>query len=205
MKIEIDVPDGVSGDWKVETFEITEEKAKFENMRASFSPGGASRWVEAGVYKKLTRKGQCIMSNTRAEIDDHMDFISRATGSILINGLGLGVALTEILKKPNVHNVTIIELSPDVIKLSGPTYLKDERVQIIEADAFAYQPPKGMRYDVCFHDIWDNICADNLPEMAKLHRKYGKRCDWQGSWAKDMCQYHASQEKRESRRWAGIR
>jgi len=196
MKIDINVPDGKSGNWAVETFEITEDASRFENMSVSFKPGGASRYVVAGVYKKLSRNGKCIMSNTWAEINDHLDFISRATGNVLINGLGLGVALTEILKKKDVTHVTIIEQSPDVIKLVGPTYSMDPRVEIIEADAYTYQPPKGVRYDAVWHDIWDDICTDNLPEMAKLHRKYGKRCGWQGSWAKDICKYHAQLDKR---------
>jgi hypothetical protein len=34
---------------------------------------------------------------------------------------------------------------------------------------------KGKRYDMVWHDIWDDICSDNLEGMAKLHRKYGDR------------------------------
>ena len=71
-------------------------------------------------------------------------------------------------------------------------YIKDKRVTIINADAFEWKPPKDQRYDVVWHDIWDNICGDNLPEMTKLHRKYGKKTDWQGSWCKYECKRYST-------------
>jgi len=156
-----------------------------------FKPG--NRAMLAGKYKKLTENGEVIMSNTPAEISDHLSFIWKAekSESVLINGLGLGVALTEILKSEAPKDITVIEKSEDVIKLSAPTFLKDPRVTIIHADAFEWKPPKGKRYNAVWHDIWDNICADNLPGMTKLHRKYGRRTDWQNSWAKELCKMYA--------------
>ena len=186
MDISIDVPNGISGNWTVEDFEISEEAAQFENMRAAIRGG---RCVKPGKFKRLMRNRQCIMSNTPAEISDHVRFIFRAKlgGDILINGLGLGVALKEILKSTDVWTVTVIEKSEDVISLVAPTYRSDPRVTIIHADAFKWKPPKGKRYDAVWHDIWDNICTDNLSEMTKLHRKYGKCTDWQDSWCKELC------------------
>ena len=130
------------------------------------------------------------MTNTPAEIRDHMDFIRigiSCGGDILINGLGLGVALKAIVASDKVSNVAVIELSEDVIKLVAPTYENDARVKIIHANAFDYKPPRGVYYDAVWHDIWDFICADNLREMTRLHRKYGRRTKWQGSWARDLC------------------
>ncbi len=187
MKINIDVPDGKSGIWEVSTFEVTQKDATFANMRAYFAPG--ARIIHPGTYKKLTKNGHIIMSNTPAEIQDHLEFIriAKQGGHILINGLGLGVALTEILKSEKVKTVTIIEKSKDVISLVSGHYLKDPRVSVIEADCFEYKPPKGGRYAAVWHDIWDNICGDNLPQMTKLHRKYGRRTEWQGSWCRGLC------------------
>ncbi len=187
MDIEINIPDNKINNWEISTFEVSEQDADFHNMRAMFKPG--SRTIKSGKYKRLTHNGQIIMSNTSAEISDHLSFIFRAKKSknVLINGLGLGVALTEILKSEIVENITIIEKSKDVIDLVAPSFESDKRVNIIHADAFEYKPIKGIKYDAVWHDIWDNICADNLPEMTKLHRKYGKRTDWQGSWCKELC------------------
>lgn len=190
MEIDINIPDGKSGDWKVSTFKVSKEDAKSFNMRACFQPG--CRTIEAGTYKKLTRNGQIIMSNTPAEIEDHRYFIYKAKKSeyILINGLGLGVALTEILKSDIVKHVTIIEKSEDVIKLVGGTFSNDKRILIINADAFEYKPESFHKFDVVWHDIWDNICSDNLPEMTKLYRKYERKTDWQRSWAKELCKQY---------------
>ena len=187
MNIDISVPDGKSNEWAVSTFKVTEKDLKMANLRAMFKPG--CRTIPPGTYKRLTRNGSVIMSNTPSEIRDHQLFIHMAKqgGDILINGLGLGVALTAILQYPNVTHVTVIEQSTDVIALVAPSFNHDNRVTIINADAFEWKPPKGKRYTAVWHDIWDNICADNLPEMAKLHRKYGRRTDWQGSWCKELC------------------
>jgi len=187
MRIDIDVPDGEKGNWKVETFTVTDSDLRLFNARAAFQGGG--RNMSPGTYKKLTRNGRTIMSNTSAEIRDHTPFINKAKqgGHILINGLGLGVALKAILESPDVVSVTVIEKSEDVIALVAEHYLNDNRVAVIHADAFSFVPPKGKRYSAVWHDIWDNICSDNLPEMTKLHRKYGRRTDWQGSWCKVLC------------------
>lgn len=187
MNINIDVPCGVSGNWAVEDFEVSKKDADFYNMRVCFSFG--NRTIKSGNFKKLTHNGQIVMSNTSAEISDHLRFIRRAKrgGHILINGLGLGVVLSEILKSEAIRSVTIIENSIDVILLVSPTYLKDSRVDIISADAFKWTPPPGLKYAAVWHDIWNDICTDNLSEMTKLHRKYGKRTDWQSSWCKELC------------------
>lgn len=39
-----------------------------------------------------------------------------------------------------------------------------------------------------WHDVWDYIDANNLTQMHALHRKYGRRADWQGSWCRDQCE-----------------
>lgn len=190
MDIEINVPEGESGPWRVELFEVTEQAAAIENIRAAFG----RRHIKPGIYTRLMRGGTVVMSNTPAEIRDHLQFISIAKrgGDILINGLGLGVALSEILTSDAVKSVTVVEKSSDVIALVAPTYAADQRVTIIEADAFDWRPPKGQRYSAVWHDIWDYICADNLPEMATLHRRYGRRADWQGSWCKELCRRQAA-------------
>ena len=195
MQIKIDVPDGESGDWEVSTFNISETEAEFHNISEWGS--GISRSVVPGTYKRLCRGGTIVMSNTPAEIRDHLEFhytVNMLQGDVLINGLGLGVALKMILK--DAESVTVIEASEDVIKMYAPTYQEDPKVEIIHADAFTWKPPKGKKYKCVWHDIWDNIDYEkNLPEMHKLHRKYGRRSEWQGSWCRGLCEYKRNQDK----------
>jgi hypothetical protein len=181
----MEIPDGESGPWKVSTFEVTEDDIRIENLRAMFKPG--CRTMKASKYKRLTRNGFVVMSNTPAEIADYRHFVRHATGAVHINGLGLGCVLAEVLNKPDVNMVVVVEISPDVISLVSPYFESDPRVKFICANAFEYKPPKDSRYDAVWHDIWDNICADNLDEMGKLHRKFGKKTDYQDSWCKDLC------------------
>lgn len=188
MEIEVTVPDGQKGEWQIETFNVSKEEADFDRLRCMVK-GHGYRHVKPGTYKRLKHNGETIMSNTRAEINDHLEFINMAErygGDILINGLGLGVALTKILEFTNVNSVTVIEIDWDVITLVAP-HFEDDRVKVIHANALEYKPPTGKTYTAVWHDIWPTICSDNLPEMATLHRKYGRRCAWQGSWAKHEC------------------
>lgn len=188
MNIETLPPDGDKGEWRIESFRVSQEESDFTRIRAIQHP---EEYVPAGSYKKLTRKGAIVMSNTPMELKEHRRFIYKAEGVVLINGLGLGVCLAAILGKPEVTSVTVIEISPDVIGLVGPSFASDKRVAIIEANAFTWKPPYGQHYDVVWHDIWQDMCADNLPEMTRLKRKYGRRCDWQGCWAEAIIRYRS--------------
>jgi len=198
----VDVPEGEIGNWRVKRFTVDKAAADIERMRALFS-SAAGRGVPEGDYTQLTRSGTVVMSDTPDEIRDHIFFMRRATGRVLIHGLGLGVALNHILQKEEVEHVTVIELAPEVINLVGPHWLErygSDQLEIIQADAFTWKPPKGIRYNTVWHDIWDDICTDNLPEMHKLHRRYGRRCDWQGSWCREMLEHRRKQEK-QHRYW----
>lgn len=179
-------PDGSCGEWRIETYTISKAESDFTKMRAVIQR--RDEYVPPGTYRRLVRGRTIVMSNTPMEIRTHNAFIQRATGKILINGLGLGMALTAILKKTDIESVRVIELAREVIELVGPSFRDDPRVNIIQASAFDYQPKKGERFNAVWHDIWDAICSDNLPEMHKLHRKYARRADWQGSWCRAECE-----------------
>lgn len=187
MKIDVTIPDGVSGEWSVQSFDVSEELAKLENLRSIIS--FSNRSIEPGTYKRLMYNGIVVMSNTPCEIRDHLSFIYKAQKckNILINGLGLGVALKAILESEIVEKVDIVEISDDVINLVKPTFSSDSRVNIIHSDAFTYKLNKGIRYGAVWHDIWNYICADNLLEMTRLKRKYGRFCEWQGCWGEYFC------------------
>lgn len=189
----VDIPDGTSGEWSVTSFTVTPDDEASQRIR-SFNPSSHGRWVPAGTYKSINRSGRVIMSNTPNEIRDLITFKGHAIGNVLINGLGLGVALRMVLDKKDhegnlvVKHVTVIEKSKDVIKLVAPWFEKNYqgRVTIVECDAFEYKPNKNDRYDAVWHDIWDDICTDNLDGMKKLVRKYCRKATWQGCWCREL-------------------
>ena len=184
----VNVPYGEKGSWSLKPYEITKEKARFEGMRMAVH-GRGYRAPRAGTYTVMYHNGKVIMSDTRAEMDDHRHFICQATGIVLINGLGLGVVVHNLLLKDKVEHIIIVEIDEDVIGLVGEHYLKmgHTRVTIIHADALTYDPGKGIRFDAVWHDIWPNITSDNIPTMSTLHRRYGQRLTptgFQDSWCR---------------------
>ena len=185
----VDVPEGKAGPWKVTKFTVLPNDPK------AFHYALHGRPVPPGTYTRLTHDGEWepIMSDTPAEIRDHLDFIRRATGKVLINGLGLGVVLKGLLAKPEVTQVDVVENSTDVITLVWPTYAEDPRAVLHHADAFTIQWPKGTRWDYVWHDIWSSICTDNLPEITRLKRKYARMTDWQGAWVEHLLRHLKAQ------------
>lgn len=183
----VDVSEGESGKFAVQRFTVSEHESGW-----SFISGKGQRGVPRGEYTRLVAKnstllGGLIMSDTPDERRDHIAAIIHARNHVLLNGLGLGCVLQACLEKSEVEKVTVIEISSDVIALVGNHYQKryGDRVEIIQADAFEYKPPPKIRYGAVWHDIWASMCEDHLPEMHKLHRKYGRRADWQGSWGRE--------------------
>jgi spermidine synthase len=190
------IPEGQSGDYRIEHFSVSEDRSRQTAIRA-----WRDEYVPAGDYTRLMRRGTVVMSDTPMEMRTNWPIISAARGRVLINGLGIGMVLQRILAKPEVEHVVVVEISDDVIKLVGPSFAGDSRVTIIHADALEYAPPSGERFDVVWHDIWDDVCSDNLPDMRKLHRRYGKRSAWQASWRREDCERQERQWKREQRAW----
>lgn len=179
------VPDGRSGPWKVSTFKVDEDEARYFNL---MNLRNISQWIEPGTYRRLSHKVRgVVMSNTPMEVRTNSEPFYYATGRVLINGLGLGMLLEAILSKPSVTYVRVIEIDEHIIKLVGRHFKKDNRVEIIRGDALSYHPARGEKFDYAWHDIWDAIDPVNLPQMATLGRRYNRRvANRQGWWARNI-------------------
>lgn len=180
----VDVPEGTSGQMSVVRFDVSEDESRMSFLT------GRGRGTPAGSYTKLVRQGSwgVVMSDTPDERRDHLEIMWAAKGRVLLNGLGLGCVLQCCARSEKVEKVTVVEKNEDVIKLVWPHYCErfGDKIEVVHADAFEYKPPRGVRYGAVWHDIWDDMCEDNLPQMHKLHRKYGRRTDWQGSWGREF-------------------
>lgn len=187
----VSVPEGRAGDWAVERFTVDEEEAApgAPGARLQAALHGGRGHVPAGTYTRLMYRGEPVMSDTPDEIGDHLGFIYAAKGAVLINGLGLGLALQAVARKAEVTAVTVVEIDADVIRLVWPHYQArfGDKITLVQGDAFVYTPAPGERFDAAWHDIWCENTSDNLAEMARLKRKYARRCDWQGCWGEMEC------------------
>lgn len=143
------------------------------------------------------------MGDTRAEILEHAPLFDRvavlsgAPGSrrVLINGLGLGVAVHGVLTHEVIGHVDVVELNREVAMLVGQ-FLDPGRVTVHVADAYKITWPADARWDVAWHDIWPMISDENLPGMRSLHRKYRRTAGWQGSWQRAGCELMAKRMRR---------
>jgi hypothetical protein len=201
-KYQVDVPEGQSGEWRVERFVMDEAKAQLDAVMSIHN--GHGRFVPAGKYTALYRNHTVIMSDTPDEIHDHLHFIHRATGRVLIAGLGLGVVLQAVASKPEVGRVLVIEKSPDVIKLVESHWKAKrwgKKFEVINADIFEWRPAPRETWNSAWFDVWDNLCTDNLEEMAKLHRRYARRVDNYASWGHRILKRKREQERRSGWSW----
>lgn len=197
-----EVPEGTSGAWSVRRFEVTPAAAKWGNLRAVVS--GSGRFVPVGTYTGLYCGAEIIMSDTPDERRDHSEFMRHAHGKVLIGGLGLGCVLNVVAAKPAVTGITVVELSADVLKIVGPHFTErlGDRLELVHDDIRSWAPPRHIKWDCAWFDIWPNLCTDNLTEMGRLSRRFARRAEWRGSWGQDVLKARKRREAAaEGRRW----
>lgn len=183
MKINLNLKEGEKGNWKLSQFTVTEAEANMHRLRCLIN-NYPERAISAGTYWRLTEGGCLYMTNTPAEIRDHVPFINKACGNVLIAGLGLGMVVQALLDQGNCEHITVVELSQDVIDLVGPSY-NDPRVEIVCCDIFKFKPQ--LHYDYAWFDIWPDICGNNFSQMKKLHRKFASHVSNRDSWCYKEC------------------
>jgi hypothetical protein len=168
----VHLPEGQSGDWTVErmTVHADIQALRFWRDGRAVPPGDD--------YTRLRKKGTGVfMTDTPAELQDARPLLARASGHVLISGLGIGMIPRALLMDRfgagRVTRITILEKEPDVIKLVAP-HVANDKIEIVEADAFTWEPPADAKFDWAWHDIWPDMCSDYKPEMAALRRRYGR-------------------------------
>lgn len=168
-------------------FEVSEQDAQWTRLRAA-ATGGREEPVPAGKYARLTVQGQLMMTDTPMEQRTNEELLRKARGEVLIAGLGVGMVLVPLLANPNVTSILVVEKFKDVIDLVAPSFKKaidDERLHLLNEDIFDFRPQEDWAWDTIYFDIWPTICADNLPEMERLHNQYRYHlasAGWMSSW-----------------------
>lgn len=92
-----------------------------------------------------------------SEISSFEPFIKEAHGKVLLMGCGLGYVAYMLSLKPEVEEITIVELDANV-KTMFETYLKPQmngKISVIQGDALEFLEVEDIsRYDYCSVDIW---------------------------------------------------
>lgn len=88
------------------------------------------------------------------------------SGDVLVAGLGLGLMLHHMSnRRPDLGRITVVERSPDVVKLIRPTLPDDDRVEIVVADFYDHlervtDPPASVLWDLA-------VGAGDDPEVRR--------------------------------------
>lgn len=189
------VPAGTSGPWVIEKIEL-----QHRNYDRASDPRPECFHFRPGTYTVLRRNDIQFMTDLYDEWWTQRIAIAEAQrrgGHVLVTGLGLGLVAEAMLESNPDVRVTVVEFSPDVVKLVAP-HLRSRhgsRLEIVEGNAFTWQPPAGARYSVGWHDIWpDPYAATNGAEMQRLDDHYAPYCEWQGFWPRE---YIRAAERRD--------
>lgn len=190
--------------FRLEKFMVTESEANLHNLRAYINGQGDSR-IEVGEYMRLMQKGRTTlttrsmdrlwMSDTPFEQRTNRHVARTANGDVFVAGLGIGMLLVPLLQKPEVKSITVVEIEQEIIDMIKPQIecaLPCDKLTVLCMDVFNFKPVQ--KYDVVWFDIWADICADNWPEMKKLHRRFQHKINrdnpnhYMGSWERIWCQ-----------------
>ena len=90
-------------------------------------------------------------------------------------GLGLGYYAFMVSEKEEVESITVIEKSPDVIRLFEryilPYFRHKDKVKIVNADAFKYAEDvmPDEKFDLAFVDTWRDA-GDGAPMYRRMKK-----------------------------------
>ena len=157
-RIKVNIPEGVSGKFIV-------KKIKTNNIGGSMEP--------LDDYTILYNESHRIMQDTTREYREHQVFLSESHGNVLLAGLGLGMINQSLMENPNVKSVTIIEKYQEVIDLVWDYCPKNEKIKLIHADIYNWNPDSI--WDIGWFDSW---CGENIHKEYQnlMNEKYGPFC-----------------------------
>lgn len=181
-RIQVNIPDGVIGDWCVKS--ITGDSTTiFTDLYGNPS---SSEWEEPyGKYTFLMHSPHqgLIMMDTTTQYILHEPLWLGATGSVLIGGLGLGFVNQKLLDNPYVTSVTIVEKYQEVIDLVWPYCPKDSRFTLVHTDMETWNPPEGSYWNYAWIDTWTPDNPMTTSEYAShMSNKFAPYCDEIGVW-----------------------
>lgn len=122
------------------------------------------------------------------ELESHAMQIACAHGIVGVGGLGMGMALFNIMRKPNVTKVFVIEKEASIVQLfrdvtDFDNWVGREKVTIIRRDLLRTEFPTDLDY--LYIDIWPNIGDNDVEgDVIKIGKSLKpKEISW---WTMEM-------------------
>lgn len=207
------LPEGQQGVAQIDHFTISPL-----DMVQSIAHYG-EEFIPPGTYARLKVNGETMMSDTPMERRTNLEFVQKARGRVLIAGLGLGMVVRALLRKPGVTMVIVLEKFEDVANLVLPSfeaeqgpirkttdeqgyvhYMLGTKLEIIITDVGTWAPaPLASRFHTIYFDIWPNSHATHLPEMRALYKRYRPllaKHGWMDSWTHTKLKAKESSNRR---------
>lgn len=137
--------------------------------------------IDGYLYKKpgcldipvieLYNGDNLVMKLDNKEIESTYEVIKFARGKVGIVGLGLGYVVQEMAKKEEVEDITVYEISEDIINLYERSFKHNPKINIIKGDAFK---AKSKKFDYFYVDIYNyNISikmVEDYKKFIELHK-----------------------------------
>lgn len=161
------IPEGQINDYKIEhVHQPAGYEASTSSARCTMiggQPAGVTlKFDHPTVWHKLSYGGGVWMTDLPIEQAQHDRELADMKGDVLVGGLGLGYAVTQLCLRPEIENVVVIEKSKEVIDLVMPHLrIPQGKVTLVHADLLdwietthANQADETPCFDYAFYDIW---------------------------------------------------
>ncbi len=173
----VKIPNVTDGDWELrqESYKpyrgvIVGDMVTDEDFR-EYPPLGF--FTEEFHFPAVLEGGNEWMTLTPVDLDTCDEAIEAARGKVVTFGLGLGYYAFMVSEKADVESITVIEKSPDVIRLFEryilPYFRHENKVKIVNADAFEYAEKvmPSENFDLAFVDTWRDV-GDGAPMYRRM-------------------------------------
>jgi ribosomal protein S18 acetylase RimI-like enzyme len=147
--------------------------------------GYFQNWQGQGDINALFYDEQTWMSDARDEVDSQTPHVASAFGHVVVMGAGMGIALYNLLTKPDVTRVTLVERDPLVIDLLRGSVELDrwrglEKLRVEIHDALDYLPDAPVHH--LYADIWAAPGEPrSIPDMQIMQANVrAKQVGWWG-------------------------
>lgn len=116
--------------------------------------------LEAGWYQELLYQGKLVEDNNPKnwwQTGDKLDrFANPLAGRVVVEGLGIGALVHEILKNPSVTHVTVFEEAQEVVDLVGPAFEHHKDRLTIVVGTIGERRGSVWRLLIKGHTVWQS-------------------------------------------------
>jgi spermidine synthase len=148
------------GGWRLKKFNLIPQRGYFQD------------WAGEGEMWVLMEGEKSWMSTAWYEVDSQAPHVAAGRGHVVVMGAGMGIAVYNLLARPEVRRVTLVEREQLVLDLleqaaGMSTWPGHEKLHVVLGDALDFSPDEPV--DFLYVDIWPTIGEkQNIEEMQAI-------------------------------------